>query len=154
MPLVAKTKEQVRAKKAVHLVHGVDVARAIVGVHERFGAVGSGKRWLVTDLRVYDWWDLIGSWGEEEEREGEEEGGGGRKGMKRVEKGEEGDGVVVKDEEEAGAERPEYAKWVGECMREEGVRALPRGPETLGRVLDSSEFWEAIGLWPTMGRVR
>ena len=41
-----------------------------------------------------------------------------------------------------------------ELMREEGVRALPRGPEGLGRVLDGRAFWEAIGDVPVMGRVR
>lgn len=57
---VARSKEEVKGKKALHLVHGVDVARAIVALHRKFTP---GKRWLVTDLRVNDWWDLIQSWG-------------------------------------------------------------------------------------------
>lgn len=130
VPRVARTKDAVRAKKAVHLIHGVDVARAIVGVHQRFKDAGRGKRWLLTDLRVYDWWDLISTWGEEVQR--------------RIE---ESEGPEV-------ARTLEYAKWVGELMREDGVRALPRGAEGLGRVLDSGAFWEAVGLWPKMGRVR
>ena len=59
---VARTKAEVKAKLAVHLVHGRDVARAIVATHEAFGNVG-GKRWIINDLHVYDWWDLILSWG-------------------------------------------------------------------------------------------
>lgn len=57
---VASTKEQVKEKKALHLIHGDDVARGIIAVHKKFTP---GKRWLLTDLRVYDWWDLIQSWG-------------------------------------------------------------------------------------------
>ena len=57
---VASTKEQVKEKKALHLIHGDDLARGIIAVHKNFTR---GKRWLLTDLRVYDWWDLIQSWG-------------------------------------------------------------------------------------------
>ena len=50
-------------------------------------------------------------------------------------------------------EQMEYERWVVELMREEGVRALPREKEGLGRLLDGREFWEAIGSWPGEGRV-
>jgi hypothetical protein len=126
---VAKTKEQVKAKLALHLVNGEDVARAIVGVYRKREGMG-GKRWLVTDLRVYDWWDLIQDWGAEVQQR-----------------------VKEKDGEEA-AEALEYTKWVGELMLEDGVRSLPRGAEGLGRVLDSRAFWEEIGVWPSQGRVK
>lgn len=116
---VAKSKGDVKGKGALHLVHGNDVARAVVGVVGRFEAVG-GKRWIVTDLRVYDWWDLIMSWGGQ------------------------GTGTV---------EGMEYQRWVVELIKEEGVRALPREKEALGRVLDGRGFWEAIGSWPGEGRV-
>ncbi|KAF2014856.1 hypothetical protein BU24DRAFT_423764 [Aaosphaeria arxii CBS 175.79] len=53
---VAKSKDDVRAKKAVHFIHGEDVARAISATHRNFTPA---KRWLITDMRVYDWWDLI-----------------------------------------------------------------------------------------------
>lgn len=125
---VARTKDAVRGKKALHLVHGSDVARGILGVHLNWARTG-GKRWLVTDLRVYDWWDLIMDWGPGIEKEEEEEGEGGK-------------------------EKLEYVKWVGELMVEEGVGGLPRGPEVLGRVLDSRAFWEAVGIWPVYGRVK
>ena len=67
---VMRSKEDVKKKGALHLVHGGDVARGIVGIlllgteaGERVG----GRRWIVTDLRVYDWWDLAMSWGSEGE---------------------------------------------------------------------------------------
>ena len=46
-----------------------------------------------------------------------------------------------------------YEEWVAELMQEEGVRALPRPPERLGRVLDSRAFWREMGTWPVKGRV-
>lgn len=33
---VAATKEQLKAKKSLHMVHGLDVARGIIGVHQNF----------------------------------------------------------------------------------------------------------------------
>ena len=59
---VARTKAEVKAKKVVHLIHGQDVARGIIAVHGHFTP---RKRWLLTDLRVNDWWDLILTWGPE-----------------------------------------------------------------------------------------
>lgn len=124
---VAKTKEEVKGKKALHLIHGEDVSRAIVAVHKKFTA---GKRWLLTDLRVYDWWDLIQDWGVDIKHAPADTSGG-----------------------EAGEEL-QYAKWVVELMGEENLRALPRNAENLGRVLDSRAFWLEMDLWPSQGRVR
>jgi hypothetical protein len=45
------------------------------------------------------------------------------------------------------------AGWVVELMREEGVRALPRSMEVLGRCYDTREFWEAFGLVPLKARI-
>lgn len=118
---VARTKAEVRAKKALHLIHGEDVARAIFALHGKFT---SGKRWLLTDLRVNDWWDLIQCWGPE-----------------------------VQSKEDQKGEQLDYARWVGELMVEEGVRSLPRSVESLGRVLDSRAFWSEIDVWPVKGRV-
>ena len=125
---VAITKDAVRGKKALHLVHGSDVARGILGVHLNWTRAG-GKRWLVTDLRVYDWWDLIMDWGPGIEKEEEKEG-------------------------EVGKEKLELCYGGGCVWRFAGVWGLPRGPEVLGRVLDSRAFWEAIGIWPVYGRVK
>ena len=56
LPRLAKSKEDVKKRGAVHFVHGEDVARAIVATHRKFTP---GKRWIVSDMRVYDWYDLI-----------------------------------------------------------------------------------------------
>lgn len=119
---VAKTKEEVRGKKALHLIHGEDVARAVVGTHRKFYG---GERWIVTDLFVYDWYSLFWELGDEVED--------AYRGLA------------------AEGEPLTYRKWVFECMHEDGVRALPRDRSDLGRVLDSRAFWKAIGMWPMKG---
>ena len=213
-------KEGVGGLKGVHFVHGGDVGRGVLGVLMAAGAGVDareeesgegegkkknkvwGKRWIVTDLRVYDWWDLIMSWADEDgdgdgdcgggvevrgEAGGRESGRGGRgkgegiegqgegkegnsgKEAKEREEGKEGkEGKESKEgkegtgegksrkeakESEEGNELKHYRKWVMECMRESGVRALPREKEELGRKLDGRGFWEAIGWWPGEGRV-
>lgn len=122
---VAKSKEEVKAKKALHLIHGEDVGRAIIAVHEKFS---KGKRWLLTDLRVYDWWDLIQDWGADVKN------------------------AMAEAEGEKAAQELHYPEWVGELMVEGNVRCLPRSAESLGRVLDSVAFWKAMGVWPCQGR--
>lgn len=125
---------------SIHLIHGLDVARAILAVHnEPKKAVNN--RWLVTDGRVYvssmllsiepmtdfvfryDWWDLASAWGT-----------GGADGKDKPLRG------------------PQPG-WVRELMDEEGVRALPRTPEQLGNALDSREFWNTFNLSPAKARV-
>ncbi|EIN10092.1 hypothetical protein PUNSTDRAFT_133857 [Punctularia strigosozonata HHB-11173 SS5] len=59
---VAPTKEVLSKKTSIHMIHGFDVARAILAVHSTF-APANGQRWLLTDGRVYDWWDLASAWG-------------------------------------------------------------------------------------------
>ncbi|KAI0661845.1 hypothetical protein C8Q70DRAFT_681992 [Cubamyces menziesii] len=108
---VAPTKDALKQKGSIHLIHGLDVARAILAVHAQFDRA-AGERWLLTDLRVYDWWDLASAWGEEGKQ----------------------------------------ARWVRELMQEEGLRALPRSPEVIGRAMDSREFWTTFGLEPVKGR--
>ena len=122
---VAKSKEDVKKKNALHMIHGNDVAAGIVAVHEHFTP---GKRWLLTDLRVYDWWDLMQAWGKEARKRAKE---------------------TIGEE----AESLQFEKWVGELMEEEEVRALPRDKERLGRILDSRGFWYEMGVWPEMGRI-
>ena len=69
---VAKTKEAVKAKGAVHLVHGEDVAKAIVLSVDKWDKV-AGKRWILTDGWSYDWWGLFVAYGKEtREKEGGE----------------------------------------------------------------------------------
>ncbi|KAI0819267.1 hypothetical protein BC628DRAFT_1333340 [Trametes gibbosa] len=61
---VAPTKDALKQKGSVHMIHGLDVARAVLAVHAHVDRA-SGQRWLLTDARVYDWWDLASAWGEE-----------------------------------------------------------------------------------------
>jgi hypothetical protein len=105
------------------MIHGIDVARAILAVHANFSKA-SGERWLLTDGRVYDWWDLASAWGS-------------------------GPDPTDSNSEDRGPQ----AAWVRELMREEGVRALPRNVELLGRVLDAREFWETFELDPVRARL-
>ena len=130
---VATSKEQVKAKGALHLIHGHDVARAIIGTHEAFESEEkdknvNGKRYMLTDLHVYDWWDLIQMWGKDAREKAKETG--------------------IKEE------GLQYEEWVGELMVEKGIRALPRDGDELGRRLDGRAFWKEMGIWPEMGRVR
>ncbi|THV06405.1 hypothetical protein K435DRAFT_789540 [Dendrothele bispora CBS 962.96] len=120
---VAPTKEILKNKGSIHMIHGIDVARAILAVHGDWSKA-SGERWLLTDGRVYDWWDLASSWGS-------------------------GPDPTNRDSKDRGPQ----PVWVRELMKEEGVRALPRNIEVLGRALDSREFWETFGLDPIRARL-
>lgn len=66
------TPEALRGKllqRQLHLIHGQDVARALVlGVHGQF-AKTKGQRWIVTDGGCYDWVKLILAWGSQEQVE-------------------------------------------------------------------------------------
>ncbi|TIA87446.1 hypothetical protein E3P99_03153 [Wallemia hederae] len=50
-----RVQESLEQKGSVHFVHGVDVARAIILMHEKFTP---GQRWILTDGRVHDWWNI------------------------------------------------------------------------------------------------
>ncbi|KAJ3973146.1 hypothetical protein EV361DRAFT_970523 [Lentinula raphanica] len=121
---VAPTKEVLKNKGSIHMIHGIDVAQAIIAVHNN-SSKASGQRWLLTDGRVYDWWDLASAWGS-----GPLDGSHG-----------------------TSEDRGPQAGWVQELMRETGVRALPRSNDALGRALDSREFWETFDITPLKGRM-
>lgn len=53
------SKQQLKEKGSLHLIHGEDVARACLAVHKRFYP---GERYLLTDQQCYDWWFLIRKW--------------------------------------------------------------------------------------------
>lgn len=117
---VGKTKDEVAAKKSLHLIHGMDVARAILAVVQGGGgkweSAGKGQRWMLTDGFVYDWWALFVGWAD------------------------------LKGDEE---DPTDQAKWVLELMREgERVKGLPRSMEQLGRCYDTREFWSTFGIVP------
>ncbi|KAF2122970.1 hypothetical protein BDV96DRAFT_12838 [Lophiotrema nucula] len=126
VPRIAKNKEDVRKRSCVHFVHGEDVARAIIAAHKK---PTPGKRWIVSDMRVYDWYDLILSFSTLTEEEEE----------------------VLSDE--AKTQKLQFARWVGELMVEEGVRALPRSAESFERRLDSRGFWKEHDVWPAHPRL-
>ncbi|KAJ7796765.1 hypothetical protein B0H14DRAFT_3494436 [Mycena olivaceomarginata] len=69
LPRVAPTKDALAGKGSLHLIHGLDLARAILAVHSDFSKA-AGQRWLLTDGRVYDWWDLGSAWGTENSSDG------------------------------------------------------------------------------------
>jgi hypothetical protein len=50
--------------RQLHLIHGSDVARAILAVHQKFTP---GERWLITDQNAYDWLKLFLVWGSKEQ---------------------------------------------------------------------------------------
>ncbi|KAI3322131.1 hypothetical protein HD806DRAFT_138363 [Xylariaceae sp. AK1471] len=129
---VVKSKEDLRAKGALHVIHGEDVARAIVALHRKFTPE---KRWLLCDLHVYDWWDLVEDWAMQTPED--------------VESGKAGVGS-----EEKAKRQSQLLAWVGELMAEENVRALPRDTSSVGRRLDGRAFWLRMGIWPSHGRIR
>ncbi|KAF8607905.1 hypothetical protein BDV93DRAFT_552715 [Ceratobasidium sp. AG-I] len=63
---VAPSKEALRAKGSLHLVHGRDAARAVVTVHECAGEAAG--RWIVSDGLVRDWWAVALELGDEQVR--------------------------------------------------------------------------------------
>ncbi|OTB07491.1 hypothetical protein M426DRAFT_317798 [Hypoxylon sp. CI-4A] len=130
---VVKSKADMKGKGALHVVHGEDVARAIVALHQNFTP---GKRWLLSDMHVYDWWDLIQDWATQTLRD--------------IETNSEAVGTSAAKVER----QKELLAWVGELMVEEGVRALPRDTSSLGRTLDGRGFWRRMGIWPVQGRIR
>jgi hypothetical protein len=137
---VAKTKEQLSEKKSLHVIHGEDVARAIISVHRQFSQA-KGQRFvcvvkfekqihvlinkqMLTDLMVYDWWSLILGFGGELDHEN----GNDNRAKTQI-------------------------KWIDELMTDQGVRALPRSMEELGRCYDTREFWTTFGIMPTRSRI-
>jgi nucleoside-diphosphate-sugar epimerase len=119
---------------SLHMIHGEDVARAVLAVHKDFDKA-TGQRWLLTDGRVQDWWDLASAWGTQVPTIGADTSTAGN------------------ESQETKQGRGPQPGWVQELMREEGIRALPRPLEKLGRALDSQEFWNTFGIQPVMGRI-
>ncbi|KXJ91526.1 hypothetical protein Micbo1qcDRAFT_163281 [Microdochium bolleyi] len=130
---VIKSKEDLRAKGALHVIHGEDVSRAVVALHRNFT---KGQRWLLCDMHVYDWWDLVQDWAVADVSRPDEERAAAGLSVERVE-----------------TQRVRL-QWVGELMVEEGVRALPRDASSVGRALDGRAFWNKMGIWPSQGRIR
>jgi hypothetical protein len=52
---VADTKEKLASKQSLHMVHGLDVARSIIAVHERFHKTVS-QRWVSFKFSQDEYW--------------------------------------------------------------------------------------------------
>ena len=121
---VAKTRDEVKSKKSLHMIHGLDVARAIVAVTGHWSAA-KGQRWMLTDGFVYDWYALFEGWADAKNA----------------------------DDSSVDRQPSDQARWVRELMHEEEVRVLPRSYEALGRCYDSREFWDTFKLTPLKARL-
>jgi len=117
MSRVIKDKESLRNKNALYMVAGEDVSQVCLAVHRQWKKA-AGERWLVCDLRTYDWWELASRYGN--------------------------NGLAEKDKNVFGPE----PQWALELMIENGIRALPRTPEELGRGYDATELWSTFGIVP------
>lgn len=126
---VAKTKEDVKGKKSLHLIHGLDVSRAIIAIMGDWDTA-KGQRWMLTDGFVYDWWALFAGWADKKKKE---------------EANTAGDKVDDMPSDQA--------RWVFELMTEEKIWALPRSMNVLGRCYYGREFWDTFKLAPLKARV-
>jgi len=124
---VAPSKEVLKDKGSLHLIHGADIARAILAVHHNFDGA-QGQRWILSDGRVYDWWDLASAWGSASSDTT----------------------LATSPKDEHGPQ----ASWARELMDESGIRALPRNVELLGRALDSRDFWKTFNLSPVYAIIK
>lgn len=59
----------------------------------------------------------------------------------------------AKEGDEIDGAPSKQCQWVYELMQEQGVKALPRDMETLGRCYDSRDFWTTFGLVPLRSRI-
>lgn len=135
---VAGSQEKLAAKASLHLVHGDDVARAVIAVWQSVANNNNGsgthpspaslwgRRWIVTDGRVYDWWQL------------------------------------ATQLPTPATTRKQYEEWVTDLRKEYGITSLPRPvadplvpsqqpPHFLERALSSTEFWDVIDSKPSRG---
>jgi nucleoside-diphosphate-sugar epimerase len=132
---VPNEEELLGGKKSVHFVDGRDVARVILAVATKFERV-SNKRWIVTDGRVYDWWELVWDASHGLDKRAER---GLLKGPNKIQ-----DDLTISP----AAETSIYRIWVQSLMRKQQVKALPRPAEMLGRALDGRAIWAALGITP------
>ncbi|KAF5327283.1 hypothetical protein D9619_004032 [Psilocybe cf. subviscida] len=135
---IASAKDVLKEKGSLHLIHGSDIAHIVLAMHaHKDFSPFLGQRWILTDGRVYDWWDLASAWGTPSSAPSSSNLN------------------APTDEVSSTAEsdRGPQPGWVRELMAEAGVRALPRNVELLGRALDSRELWDTVGLSPLYARV-
>lgn len=126
IPRLSPNKAFFRNLGSIQMIHGRDVARAVIAMQDQFEKANA-KRWILTNERVYDLWDLASQFGSA---------------------GDDG-----KDHPPVGP----FPAIVEELMSEPGcpARSLPRSAETMydmtgGRslALDGRQFWKTFGLTP------
>ncbi|KWU43388.1 hypothetical protein RHOSPDRAFT_19546 [Rhodotorula sp. JG-1b] len=126
---VAPTETALEQKGSLHLIHGLDVARAIIaeeGKQDRAATTTNtgGQRWILTDMHLIDWWDLASAHPD----------------------------APTSTSSSSNEPTPDRALWVRNLMRKHNVRALPRSAAELGRAIDAREFWSAFELGPVKAR--
>ncbi|KIW12367.1 hypothetical protein PV08_09644 [Exophiala spinifera] len=149
---VAQTKDALSRKGALHLIHGQDVSRGIVALVKADTDMDTsndddddssssssttttttrlfGRRWIVTDCCVYDWWGLVWEFMGDPSRES------------------------APANVENAVEKAKYRRWLAELMDENKLNALPRPTSQLGKKLDSRDFWKAVGILPEKALAR
>lgn len=95
---------------------------------------------MLTDGRVYDWWDLASAWGSV----GPPPPASPSSSLLPTTP------TLLAQSVDSKGPQPQ---WTFELMREQNVRALPRDIAALGRALDSTEFWIEFGLTPAKARL-
>lgn len=130
---IASSKDQLRGKTSLHMIHGIDVSRAIVAVMDDYPRA-KGQRWMLTDGFVYDWYSLVLGWAD-------------------LPASESHPASVPGEGIEKTREPRKQAEWVYQLLSEEDIRALPRSMELLGRCYDSREFWLTFNLVPLRARL-
>ncbi|KAK0538059.1 hypothetical protein OC842_001406 [Tilletia horrida] len=123
---IAPSKAALARKGSLHLVHGIDVAYAIVLTltSEHASSASSelwGRRWIVTDRNMYDWWQLILSFELPDAKDWVKE--------LMAENG------------------------IKSLPRPVGNTPDQGPPKYIDRALDGSGFWKAVHAQPKVGRV-
>jgi hypothetical protein len=155
------------------MIHGTDVSRAILAVYEHADRA-AGQRWLITDMRVYDWWDLASAWGSNHNITYSGHGSGGGRHHRHTAPNSSStpqistatadstaktitDTSITSGPPESTTQetpsRDPHAQWVLELMVEAGIRSVPRDVGLLGRAIDSREFWTTFGITPVRARL-
>ena len=133
------------------MIHGIDIARAILAIRNDFSKA-QGQRWILTDGRVYDWWDLASAWGSAPSAPTKSAQEAERHAIGSPSSPASAIGLSSQQHKatEVEEDRGPQPAWVRELMQDHGIRGLPRDVQSLGRALDSRDFWLTFGLNPWM----
>ncbi|PWN92494.1 hypothetical protein FA10DRAFT_240094 [Acaromyces ingoldii] len=124
---VGDSKDKLAGKTSLHLIHGRDLARSVVALAQSSSTAPVwGKRWIVSDTHVYDWWQLMTTLAVPPQKAVVEHA----------------DEWVRELMEEHGI--PSLPRPVSE--------QASGSPRFLDRALNSDDFWHAINLRPSVGR--